>query len=231
MQPRFLLALSCGLLFQSLALVGCAHRAEVRLQQPSAPPSQRDLPLTTEWSVCDSNGAQRECVLEFPSPGAVDGVRDFRIYLRLPTGEGTFPIEDGGARGFLIQEVGRLRGKAVFTGGNVKVAQATLQRGLWRLDLTLTTNDGASVTGRAYLKEQAEAVRAFTRRFGGDIAALSRRTVTAHAAARTDQQDPDAREPADAMPSKHGDGTDNSPVDPSSTEPEDVSPAVDVETP
>lgn len=183
MQSRILPALFGGLLLQTLALVGCAQRAEVRLQQPAAPPSQRDLQLTTEWSVCATNAGQRECVLEFPSPGAVDGVRDFRLYLRLPGGEGQFPVGEGGTRGFLIQEVGRLRGKALFTSGTAAVSKATLQRGLWRLDLDLITNDGATVRGRAYLREQAEAIRVFTRRFGGDVAALTRRSTPSHAAA------------------------------------------------
>lgn len=205
-------ALRLAIVLGGAALAGCAHRAEVRLEQPHAPKSQRDLQLTTEWSACALSGGTRECVLEFPSPGAIDGVRDFRVYLALPAGEGVHELaaQGAGARGFLIQEVGRLRGKAIFTLGQVRVSSVTLQRGLWRLDLNLETNDGARLSGRAYVRERPDALRQFQRRFAGDIAALRRSPAPAAppgvALAADEQADdvPDAADEDESAPRARG---------------------------
>lgn len=156
-------------------LPACAPRATITLDQPHAPVSQQRMELSSAWGYTFSGGGTREVLLDFPLPGRKDGPRDFRLFLQLPDGQ---PVTHAGrddpsaARGFFVQEVGRMRGKTEFTGGTVGTGGVFLQPGRRRIDLQLECDDGTRIAGRAFVEENAEELRAFRRRFAADVLAL-----------------------------------------------------------
>jgi hypothetical protein len=159
-----------------LALSGCTLPNEIRLHQPQAPPIQRALRLTSTWAYFQASGARLTCLLAFPLPGAVDGPRDFLIYLSAPAGAG--PIEFGQSGpdapgGFLIQATGLRRGKTVFVGGSATVGKPFLDPHRRALELDVACDDGSRITGRALLSAAPEELRRFERRYAGDIALLA----------------------------------------------------------
>lgn len=165
---------ACALALLPLS-VGCALAAKARLQQPFAPPAQQDIRLQSDWSFTTADGSRRSVLLEFPLPGSVAGPRDFRVFLSLPDQSGTLsvdPLDRNAGRGFLIQEVGRYKGKTEFTSGAVALRRELLSGRYWRLKLDLTCRDGARLIGAARLEENSLEVDAFKRAFVGDIAAM-----------------------------------------------------------
>lgn len=176
-QKRRVAALTCALL--GLALCGCGSSAKVRLQQPFAPPAQQDIRLESDWSFTDAGAGRRSVLVEFPLPGSEVGPRDFHLYLSLPetTGDVTIdPRNAGMGRGFLIQEVGRYKGKTEFESGFVMLKRGLLPPRGWRLELDINCRDGARLTGSARLQENTLEVGAFRRKFVGDLAALEETT-------------------------------------------------------
>jgi hypothetical protein len=163
------------LLVLGSALLGCSRRAEVTLRQPFAPPSQQELKLESRWAFTAVSDGRRVCLLDFPLPDTEDGPRDFHIYLTLPDvdDEQTVAADDAdGPRGFLIQEVGRLRGKTEFAAGTVRCRRVFLQSRTRRLDLDVRCSDGASITGKAIIRIDGRELRHFEREFAADIKSL-----------------------------------------------------------
>ena len=163
------------------ALSGCAPKAEVVLHQPFAPPSQQELKLASNWAFEAAAGGRRIWLLEFPLPSSPDGPRDFHLYLSTPDADQGFLGQDfivdqsssTGVRGFLIQEVGQLRGKTQVATGQVRVTRSWLD---WRrrlLEVNLACNDGTQIIGRALADPLASEIAAFERRYSGDVAALA----------------------------------------------------------
>jgi hypothetical protein len=174
-RPEWRLAAG-GMLLLGCVLGGCSRAASIVLHQPFAPPSQQDLKLTSRWAFSLAGMEHSRCLLDFPLPGAADGPRDFHVYLVLPESEGDLvvgPDAPDGARGFLIQEVGRLRGKTEFATGTVRCRGVFLQPRLRRLDLDVHCADGASIIGRAYVQSDERELRKFEREFAADVRNLS----------------------------------------------------------
>jgi hypothetical protein len=169
------LSLSTGLI-AAWALFGCAPRAEVRLLQPNAPPAQRNLSLVSDWAFYLDEGGRRLILLAFPLPGTRDGPRDFLVFLSAPQGEGEFavaPDDPAAARGFLIQVVGQLKGKTLFESGPVRIRHRFLERARRELSLEVRCTDGTQLSGRALITPDPRELRAFQRRFAGDIQRLN----------------------------------------------------------
>ena len=155
--------------------LGCSRRAQVVLHQPFAPPSQQEIELESRWAFSAAAHGHRRCLLELPLPQNEDGPRDFRLYLTFADVSGVrsvAPDKPDGARGFLIQEVGRLSGRTEFTKGTIRFRRVLLQSRLRRLDLNLRCADGATITGKAYVETDDRELRRFEREFAADVNAL-----------------------------------------------------------
>jgi hypothetical protein len=171
-----------------LALPGCAPnaqimlhqpfapRAEIVLRQPFAPPSQQELKLASNSAFDTVADDRRIWLLAFPLPSQPDGPRDFHVYLSTPDGVDDFAADQGSqtaVRGFLIQEVGQLRGKTVVTGGRVRVSKPWYDPRRCVLDLNLACSDGTVIIGHARAEPVASEISAFERRYSGDVLALT----------------------------------------------------------
>jgi hypothetical protein len=158
------------------ALPGCSPKAEIVLHQPFAPPSQQELKLTSNWAFEAAADDRRVWLLAFPLPSAPDGPRDFHLYLSTPDGVENFavdPTSATGVRGFLIQEVGQLRGKTVVTGGQVRISRPWFDWRRYAVDLNLACSDGSVIIGRALAQPLGTEIAAFERRYSGDVLALT----------------------------------------------------------
>lgn len=174
-RSRVLRLASAALLVAGLGLSGCTHPAEMTLEQPFAPPAQRELRLTSEWSFTSSEEGRRECVLAFPLPGALDGPRDFLLYVALPDRPGTYSLgseQPDAARGFLIQVPGQLRGKTVLKTGTVRLRREPLNRSRFRIDVDAHCTDTTRIRGSAALRGDPREVGAFRRRYAADVDSL-----------------------------------------------------------
>jgi hypothetical protein len=158
------------------AVAGCSRRAEVVLRQPFAPPSQQQMELKSRWAFSAMGDGHCRCLLGFPSPGSDDGTRDFHVYLTFPDVDRALVLardEPDGARGFLIQEIGLLRGKTEFTDGTVRCRRVFLYPRLRRLDLDVRCADGASVSGKAYVEIDEREMHRFEQDFAADVKRFS----------------------------------------------------------
>lgn len=203
------------------ALAGCAqHRAAMTLDQPHAPPSQRQLTLASDWAFSATQDARRLILIDFALPGASDGPRDFRVFLAMPGNSDKAVIaatsQGGSAAGFFIQKVGRLSGKTTFVEGSVSVEDALLQPGTRELTLDVRCADGTRIAGSARLRESDEELRLFLQSHAADVAALdaAESTQTAYASdatpGRTGQPSPQsdaAPPPADSQPAIAGEAS------------------------
>ncbi len=157
-------------------LAGCSPSAEFVLHQPFAPPSQQTLKLTCERAYHVGAGDTQTSVLAFPLPGAVEGPRAFVMYLSSPNRTGRVavaPHDPQGARGFLIQELGALAGRSDFAEGTVRYRRVLLAPRMRQLDVSIRTQDGAEISGQAFLEESPTGVESFEREFSADVASLS----------------------------------------------------------
>lgn len=165
-----------------LLLTGCAypsmpklHRATLTLHQPFAPAAQQKLTLQSDHACCSTEGDEQLATLSFALPGAVDGPRAFVIYLSAPIGtrpHQVVPQERSSARGFIIQEVGKLAGRSDFADGTVRISDAFFRPRARHLELDVRTADGARLVGSATLEFDARQVAAIRREFAADIATL-----------------------------------------------------------
>jgi hypothetical protein len=178
-----------------LLLAGCAPSAEFVLHQPFAPPAQQILKLTCERAYHAAAGDRQTSVLAFPLPGAMEGPRAFVIYLSSPNRMGRVavaPHDPQGARGFLIQELGALAGRSDFAEGTVRYRRVLLAPRMRQLDVDIRTQDGAGISGRAYLEESPPGVESFEREFSADVASLAASQPTP--AGSTDEAEPPEEE-------------------------------------
>lgn len=100
------------------------------------------------------------------------------MYLTAPNTLGTIAVDpnaDDAAHGFLIQEVGALKGRSDFATGAVTVTAPRHQPRVRRLALDVQTDDGARIVGTARLEILPKAVEALEREFAGDVAQLTER--------------------------------------------------------
>jgi hypothetical protein len=182
--------------FSLIGVSGCGTslspiclQADLVLHQPSAPPGQRELKLSSQWAFHAGADDRQSYLLAFPLPGVKDGPRDFLLYLSAPAGEGRFlvaPESPDGVRGFMIQVVGELRGKATLASGQVRISRPWLQPNRIRLDLAVYCEDGTEITGQAPTQFASTELKTFERRYAADVALLT---------------------PASSQPSEAGDGT------------------------
>ncbi len=168
---RYHVAIGTVLVIGGLALGGCTTRAELALYQPDAPPAQRELQLKSEWAACAPQADRLAVLLQFPLPGALDGPRDYHLYLVVPNDGGTHEV-GADVRGFLVQSVGARRGKTALVGGTVRLALVGMPPRPRSLRVALDTADGCRLLGEAMLEEQPATLRQFQRQFAGDVAAL-----------------------------------------------------------
>jgi hypothetical protein len=156
-------------------VAGCARQGEIVLSQPFAPPAQRELKLRSSWTFSQLQAGRRNCVLAFPRPGMPDGPRDFLLYVSLPARDGQFVVAGDApqaVRGFMIQAVGELRGKAMFTAGSVRVSPVWLAPHQRRLELSLRCDDGTGISGAVVVEAAPAELHSFQRRYAADIALL-----------------------------------------------------------
>lgn len=155
---------------------GCSRQAEVRLYQPFAPPAQAELKLESSWAYSNVDRGRRAYLLAFPLPEMPDGPRDFMFYFTAPETTGSLGVggaEASGVRGFFIQAVGALRGKASFQDGVVRVRDPWWAPGHFRkVELEVRCSDGTTIAGEALVEEVAHELRVFEQRYGGDVALL-----------------------------------------------------------
>ena len=178
------------------ALAGCAPTSRLTLIQPDAPAAQQRMELASDWARTTVEQGRRWALLDFPRPGSKDGPADFRAFVALPAANGawTFAGDRGAdlqhaAQGFLIQVVGRRRGKTEFAGGSVRTWTLPLARRL-RIELDARCADGTTLRGRAVLRDDDGTLRRFLRDYAGDVAALG--APTTQPAAETDADSPEA---------------------------------------
>lgn len=156
-------------------LCGCQPQPGLRLLQPTAPYSQREIPLSTDRAHYVVRSDQLIALLEAPLPGAKDGPPAFEVYLVLqdrPDSQIVGPVEQADARGFLIQDVGRLAGKSHLESGVLTVRRVWL-KSRYRLEIDAETDDGARLVGDIELTPRGEAIARFERRRAADVAALN----------------------------------------------------------
>lgn len=164
-------------------LTGCAPGVAVRVQQPFAPPTQRDLRLAGDdaWFTA-ADGLQR-VALSFALPGAYRGPRMYVLYFQAPDRDGTWFVGPGdeALRGFLIQTHGDLAGRVDFASGSITLDAPWYARGARKAVLALNCADGTRIDGQARLRPNAAAVRAVEREFVGDVRQLMATTQPADA--------------------------------------------------
>jgi hypothetical protein len=154
-------------------LAGCSAPGRVTLRQPFAPPSQQLLRLQSNWTFTAVDGGRRRTLLAFPLPGSEDGPRDFLIYLSIP--DTTTPVEiapqdAAGGRGFLIQCVGKLAGKAQFASGTIACRPVWFAPRTPQLTLDVTCDDGTQLRGTVSLKDNSGELREFETNYAADVA-------------------------------------------------------------
>lgn len=157
-----------------LLICGCGHAARMTLRQPFAPNAQRHMTLVSDRAYGDRREGRGVCLLEFPRPGARTS-RDFLLYVDVPAANGEWEFDSGdpnGARGFLIQEVGDLRGKTMLKSGRVRLRSVWWSSTRRRIDLAATSEDGATIEVAGVLREAPSHMSGFKRRHSADIALL-----------------------------------------------------------
>jgi len=159
-----------------LLVAGCARDIAVVLHQPFATPCYRRIRLEGSWNYSRTDVDRQENLLAFPLPGAGTGPRDFLIYISRPIGEGEFHVDaesPDGVRGFLIQKVGRWRGKTNFEAGHIVASSVPLKSQQTRLELALRCQDETTITGEIIVEEIPDELRRFTRKHAADIELLN----------------------------------------------------------
>jgi len=116
-------------------------------------------------------------LLAFPRPSAPDGPRDFLLYVSTPARDGTIALASEGGRGFLIQAVGTLAGKATFAEGSVRVRPLWFAPEWRRLELNVRCDDQTEIRGGALVKHVPAELRSLQRRYAADIALLETATT------------------------------------------------------
>jgi hypothetical protein len=176
-----------------LLLPGCATPPRVQLNQPFAPPSQRFLALTPATAATTAADGRRAVLVGFTLPGATSGVRAYSLYLTFDDAAGHKPVDDDAedaARGFFLQEVGQLKGKSVCAAGEIRYEPAGLLQPEDQLTLDVRCEDGTYLYGAVPLRTDPAAVRAFERRYAGDLLALRK-----SAPSPADSESPEATAP------------------------------------
>lgn len=180
---------------------GCAAVETVRLEQPFAPPAQRAMQLTPELAVIAERGDDLACLLSLGLPGARAGPRAYAAYYRFkpqPAEQRLSPADD--ACGFLVQEVGELRGKSVFDSGTLRYQPRDWLHAVPMLDLDAIASDGTRLSGRVSLTDDNGALKSFERRYAGDVAALCNPSSQPTPQESTDRETPARRARRQASP-------------------------------
>ena len=155
---------------------GCSHRAEIALIQPDAPPSQQHIEVDSEAAYYAPEGQWQRCMLTFPLPGTHRGPRAFIVYIWAPDGLGESavnPLDGGGVRGFLIQEIGRRAGRTDFVSGTVTFKKVWLRPRQRKVELDVVCEDGTTIQGEAVVVEATTMLQTLEREFAADVASVT----------------------------------------------------------
>lgn len=170
-------------------LAGCGHQAEIVLLQPDAPPSQQHIEIDSEAAYYAPEGQWQRCMLTFPLPGTHRGPRAFIVYIWAPNtiGESAVNrIDDGGVRGFLIQEIGHRAGRTDFASGTVTFKKVWLRPQKRKVELDVVCKDGTTIQGEAVVMEAAATLQALEREFAADVAGVTHSDTPHETAHRTE---------------------------------------------
>lgn len=162
--------------------------ASLVLRQAGAPSAEREIRLDSEWAFYAEDGERRDLLLAYPLPRARTGPRDFLLFLCVPARAEEIRIasqDSGPSFGFLIQEVGRLKGKTTLRSGTVRVDAPLLRPGALDLEFDLTGDDGTRIIGRARVAQNERELSAFRSRFRADIELAARSGPDQPASAET----------------------------------------------
>jgi hypothetical protein len=191
MREKTLTGITCTICFCA-ALSGCAAGARMTVTQKGQPPPFDELHLRGKWAFFETSSQDERILLAFAHPGAVDGKRQYFLYLRPPPQKGTHlfgtggnvaPADAGGtkptsvgrARGFFLQRCGPMAGLAEIATGTLVVGGAPFDGGrlrVGRFDLTCT--DGTRLTGDFTAKRDLLEMRSFEEDlYPADVQALS----------------------------------------------------------
>jgi hypothetical protein len=163
-------------------LVGCGARVRLEVTQPGQPPPRDRLDLTGKWAFFDKGADCDRILLALAHPGAVDGARQYYLYLRVPPGKGKFTVgqplsEEGDAGrccGFYIQRTGELAGLGTLVAGELKIGGRPFDGGKIRTGrVNLECDDGTIIEGRFTARRGALELRDFEQdKYAADVAAL-----------------------------------------------------------
>ena len=158
-----------------LPLAGCGPHVNVTLQQPFAPPSQRNLELVARHAFRLTDGGRQRCLLTFPLPSADNGPQAFLLYFCGPDETGDLridPADPAATQGFLIQGVGALAGRTDFNAGQIRCRKPWYAPKRRQLEFDVRCTDGSRIIGQATVEDGPRTVRAFERDYAADIAQI-----------------------------------------------------------
>ncbi len=165
------------------SLGGCTPSVRLDVTQPGRPAPLDRLELRGKWAFFDTGPDGNRLLLATAHPGAMDGQRQYYLYLLLPDRSGVArigdPLAEGSAdrcAGFFIQRSGALAGRAEFIRGDLKVSQVPLGRGIVRTGrVVLHCDDGTVIDGRFTARRRPLELRTFEQEtYPPDVAALRR---------------------------------------------------------
>lgn len=156
----------------SAAGAGCATERRVLLTQEFAPAAQKVLYLDEPRAFFAEQDASRTLAASFPLPGSSAGPTAYVLLARGPAGVDEWTIGADGARGFLIQELGTLRGKSMLASGTIRFSSALFKPGWRDVDVALRCVDGAELNGDFNAQRSAPDTAAVARRYRADAELL-----------------------------------------------------------
>jgi len=172
---------TCALGF---ALSGCATSARMTVTQPGQPPPFDQLPLRGKWAFFAPSPQADRILLAFAHTGAVDGRRQYFLYLLTPPEKGTHtfgaaaattgadtdpagaeplePTPNDRVRGFYLQSQGPLAGLTRLVSGTLRVGGSPFDGGKLRIGrFELLCADGTELDGRFIARQDLLEMRAF----------------------------------------------------------------------
>ena len=163
-------------------VVGCGPRVRLEVTQPGRPPPQDRHELAGKWAFFDRGDDCERILLALAHPGAVDGARQYYLYLRVPLAKGKFtvgqPLTDeadaGLCCGFYIQRTGDLAGLGTLVAGELKIGGRPFDGGKIRTGrVRLECDDGTIIKGRFTARRSALELRDFEQDvYPADVAGL-----------------------------------------------------------
>ena len=165
--------------------------------QPGQPPPFDQLPLRGKWAFFVTSPQADRILLAFAHPGAVDGRRQYFVYLQAPPEKGTHtfgpaaatteadaepagaeplePTPNDRVRGFYLQSQGPLAGLTELVSGSLRVGGSPFDGGKLRIGrFELLCADGTRLAGRFTARQDLLEMRAFEEDlYPADVQALT----------------------------------------------------------